>query len=165
VRWSFFQLIDTMPFSFNRVILSTLADIDFLALLALTGSSSSLYHYILDQVVTTSNFLSFLQKNQYALHHDNQYRLFTPEEIMWLIRAFNTLQRRHGSGFYEEPIGLLGPLLSCIPINVFENQLPKDYKIPGPPDRKGRIRGFFTVKDIRWQHSMRLETSWMHFPT
>jgi hypothetical protein len=154
-----------MPFPCNRVILSILADVDFLALLTLTGCSASLYHFILDQVVTSSCFLHFLHGNQYTLHHDDKYRLFSQKEIMLLFRVFNTLQRRHGSSFYEETIGVLGPLLSCIPIKMFEKQLPNDYNIPTPPDRKGRVRGVFTLEHIRDQYNIRLQTSWMHLPT
>jgi hypothetical protein len=40
-----YQLIDSMPFPLNRVVLSTLAEVDFLALLALTGSSATLLLY------------------------------------------------------------------------------------------------------------------------
>lgn len=154
-----------MLFPLNRVILSALAEADFLAVLTLTGSSASLYHYILEHVISASNLLCFLRKNQYALHHDSNFRLFSQEEIILLLRAFNTLQRRHRNDFFEETVGLLGPLLSCTPISIFEKPLPSGYSYPLPPDRKGRIRGSYSLESIREHYSIRLEKSWMHSPT
>jgi hypothetical protein len=154
-----------MPFPLNCVVLSALAEADFLAVLALTGSSASLYHYILEHVINASDLLCFLRKNQYALHHDSNFRLFSQEEIILLLRAFNTLQRRHGNEFYDKSVGLLGPLLGCTPMSVFEKPLPSDYSCPLPPDRKGRIRGSYSLESIRWHYSIRLKKSWMHSPT
>src|SRR6266496_853575 len=122
-----------MPFPLNHVVLSTLADNDLLAVLALMDVSSSLRQFILDQVLTSSVFCRCLRENQYVLHHDAKFgKLIPVEHVAWLCRAFETLRKRHGQLFYDETFGLLGPLLGRLPFEAFQNApgIPRDFCIP-----------------------------------
>jgi hypothetical protein len=157
---------DPMPLPLNRVFLTSLADVDLITVLVLTEVSSSLYHFILEEVLTISALCRFLRKNQYVFQPDQAYfRLFSNQEIILLHRAFEALRRRHGECFYQQTVDCLGPLLGRTPFAVFERpDLPADFAVPIPPNRKGRHRGLYRLESIRRDYSFILEKSWMHHP-
>ena len=146
--------------------MNALAVNDLFAVLALADVSSTLRHFILDEVLTSSLFCRFLRENQYALHHNAGFEKLLPvKHVAWLSRAFETLRERHGRCFYEKTFGLLGPLLSLMPFTAFQNTppLPKDFFIPSR-DRKGRLVDCYTFESIQWDYFCRLTRSWIHQP-
>jgi hypothetical protein len=157
-----------MPFPHNQVVLGTLADIDILAVLALTDASGSLYHFILEQVINPINLCSFLYRHQYVLHNDNfgnTGRLFSNREVVLIYRAFEAVRIRHEDGFYDEVKPFLGALLARIrrlPHEILEKSLPSDFGIPNPTKRQRRIKGLYDLKWIRQDYDFRLRISWMH---
>lgn len=155
-----------MAFPINTVVLATLADIDFLAALALAEASSHLQHLILDHVITITHLCRFLRKQQYVLFHDDYHLLFSDQEVVRLLRAFERLRLRHDDFLYEKVVEFLGPLISRIPLHVFENpvSLPPDFAIPHPPDRKGRPRGYYRLDSIRCDYDYTFQRSWIHRP-
>ena len=160
-----FPQTNLMPFPHNRVILSALVDVNFLATLALTNISGSLFHLILDQVITRATLSRFLRENQYALHHDNFNRLFSNKEILLLYRAFEAVRSRHDN-FYDDVKIFLGPFLARIwklSHNIFEKSLPSDFQITTPTSI--RFRYVYNVRRICWDYEVRLSTSWMHYQT
>src|SRR5208282_2746052 len=146
------------------VVLSALADVDFLATLLLAGTSKTLRDLILDQIVTMATFSRFLREHQYVLHHDKFGRLFSSEEIVWLHQAFETLQNRHGPSLYEETFSVIGPLLCRIPFKIFKASpgLPPDFSIRENPDKKGRSRGVCGLSSLELLYKFRLDISWLH---
>jgi hypothetical protein len=150
-----------MALPLNRVFLAALADVDLLTVLALTEASSSLYHFILEEVLSISALCQFLRKNQYVFHHDQAYfRLFSNQEIILLHRAFEALRRRHGEYLYQRTVDFLGLLLGRTPFAVFERPgLPADFAVP-----LSRHDGLYTLECIREDYSFILERSWMHHP-
>ena len=155
-----------MSFPINRVVLSTLADVDFLAALALTETSATLCKFILDHVVTMSTFSRFLREHQYILHHDKYERLFSFEEIIRLHRAFGALQSRHGVPLYEETFSVLGPLLSRTPFKMLKKSpgLPQDFSMSEPTDISGRSQGSCSLSTLELWYYFRFRSSWLHNP-
>ena len=155
-----------MPFPINRVILSVLADNDLLALLSLMDVSNNLRLFIQDQVLTSSLFCRFLRENQYVLYHDvKSGELIPTKHVAWLSRAFETLRKRHGKHFYDDTSDFLGPLLSRVPFEAFQNipRVPEKFPI-ADFDGKGRQIALYTLEDMTWYYKGRLESSWMHQP-
>ena len=70
-----------MRFPLNRVVLRALADVDFLAALALTGTSATLRMFIFEEVLIISTLARFLHENQYVLRHDIYHTIFSDKEI------------------------------------------------------------------------------------
>ena len=114
-----------MPFLLNPVVLTTIANVDLLAILALAEVSSALGHFIHDQVITSSLFCQFLRKNQYLFHHNAEFGKLVPvEHISRLHRAFKSLQARYEEQFYNQIFPYLGPLLALTPFKTLENTPP-----------------------------------------
>ena len=159
-----------MPIPLNRVILDTIAEVDFLACLSLTNTSNTLRSFILDNVITPTSLCRFLQANQYLLHHDIYRRFISPHEGACLRRAVETLRHRshrNEDSFYTKILPTLGPLLAITPQSYFERTPPLDpgFRVPGIPDRKGRRFGFIVLDVIREMYEYRLlQWSWLHFP-
>jgi hypothetical protein len=155
-----------MPFPTNRVVLESLIDIDFLACLALTDTCATLYDIILEQVVTLPKLCRFLRENQYALHHDHYHQHFSDKEVALLHRAFEVVQTKHGETLYDKTNGILGPLISRTPFELFKNSpaLPDDFTMKTAPDRKGRqfAAGLWMIE---WGYEIPLLRSWMHNPS
>ena len=154
-----------MLFPHNRVILSALADVDFLATLALTDVSASLYHLILDHVITRITLSHFLREHQYVFHHDNFNRLFSNKEVLLVYRAFEAIRNRHDE-FYDDVKTFLGPFLARIwmlPHKILEKPLPSDFQISTPTNT--RYPELYCIESIRWEYNIRLCTSWMHYRT
>jgi hypothetical protein len=157
-----------MTFSLNRVVLSCLAEIDLLAVLALADTSSTLRQFIHDQVLTSSLLSRYLRGDQYVLHHDAQYsRLIPSQQVAYLVRAFETLRSRNSETakrIYDESIGCFGPLLGLIPFDTFRQSppLPDDLSIPDH-DRNGRPQKY-TIEKAYWDYFDRLIKSWIHSP-
>ena len=154
-----------MPFPLNHVILSLLADNDFLALLTLMDVSNKLRLFILDQVLTSSLFSRFLRENQYVLHHDSTFGEIIPAKYVALLsQAFETLRKRNGEHFYDDTYDFLGPLLSHLPFKAFQKpdpHLPEEFP---NFDRKGRRNMMYPLEQIACDYTYRLERSWMHHP-
>jgi hypothetical protein len=97
----------------NKIILETIGEFDFLALLALTETSKTFCHFIRDHVVRLNDLCRFLQQNQYAFHHDDKGVLFSKSDIFLLHWAFKVVKDRHGDALYKKVIGFLGPFISA----------------------------------------------------
>ena len=97
----------------NKIVLDTIGEFDFLALLALTRTSKTFCHFIRDYVVGLSNLCRFLQQNQYAFHHDGEGVLFSGTEISLLHWAFKAVKDIHGDALYDNAVGFLGPFISA----------------------------------------------------
>ena len=135
-----------MPFPLNNVVLSALADIDLLAAVALTDTSSRLHHFILEQVITTSHICRFLRKYQCVLQHDLHHRMFTNKEIAWVHRAFEAVRHRNGPFLFRNTIDLLGPLISRTPFTLLQ-------KVPR-----------YLLHQIESDYLSVISQSWMHLP-
>jgi hypothetical protein len=148
-------------FLLNRVILNTLAEIDFLSLLTLTTTSWMFHDYIYENVVTKSIFCRFMRKNQYTLYHDTfRTPIFSHDETLLLIRAFEVLQHRHGESFYYDDIRtLVGLLLAHVPLKAFQKSgFPSDWSLQIKNDE-------LTMEHVDNFYYNRFKTSWMHrFP-
>ena len=155
-----------MPFPLNHVVVNALAEVDLLAALVLAYTSSSLHHFIFEQVLTISMLFRFLREHQYVLFHDTYAHLFTDQEVACLHRAFEELQKRHGESLYGQFVGVLGPLLGRTPLKLFQKSpgVVLDISIPNPPDHKGRPGGVFDFTDVCFCYSHRLATSFLHRP-
>jgi hypothetical protein len=151
-----------MPFPANRLVLESLIDIDFLACLALTDTCATLYHIILEQVVTLSNLCRFLRENQYALYHDQNHQHFLDKEIVLLHRAFEVVQTKHGEALYDKTEGILGPLISRTPFKLFKSSpaLPDDFEIKAREGPQWPVR----LEGIEHGYEIPLARSWMHHP-
>jgi hypothetical protein len=112
-------LTQIMTFPLIREILCALAEVDLLAALTLTETSATLYHFIFGQVVTAPLLCSFLQQNQFALHHDIYGSQFSHHDIALLHRAFEFFRHREND-FYDKTIPFLGPLIAHTPLRAFE---------------------------------------------
>jgi hypothetical protein len=97
----------------NKIILETIGEFDFLALLALTETSETFCHFIRDHAVGLNNLCRFLQQNQYAFHHDGEGILFSKNDIFLLLWAFKVVKDRHGDALYNKVVGFLGPFISA----------------------------------------------------
>jgi hypothetical protein len=98
-----------------RDILSALGAVDFLATLALTETSGTLYHFVFEQVLTPTMLWEFLRQNQFALYHDISGSLFSNRELLLLHRAFEVLRKRQ-TIIYDE---LSIPLLRALHVRLF----------------------------------------------
>jgi hypothetical protein len=124
-----------MPFPLNAAFLNRLAELDFLATLALTDVSGSLHHFILDQVINVSLLTGFLKKNKKALIFDVDDRTgskfrktVTAQEIILLARACTALQRRMDHDeLYAAMKDYLAILLRTCPFAALVNPDLKDY--------------------------------------
>jgi hypothetical protein len=152
-----------MTFPLIREILCGLAEVDFVAALALTETSATLYHFIFGQVVTARLLCDFLQQNQYALHHDIYGSQFSNREIALLHRAVEFFRHREND-FYDKIIPFLGPLIAHTPLRAFETSP----RIPGTalaPDMRyadGSFSRGIRMQDLRNVYARILETSWLH---
>lgn len=137
-------------------------------MLALTDTSGSLHHLILEQVIDRTILSCFLRRNQYVLRNDNFGnfgRLFSNKEATLLYRAFEAVRNRHDDRFYEHVKPFLGTLLARIwqlPRKILEKYLPSDFGIPNPTKRPGYIKGLYHLDWIRRDYDSRLSVSWMH---
>ena len=134
-----------MHFPLNRVVLRALADVDFLAALALTGTSATLRMFIFEEVLTISTLARFLHENQYVLRHDVYHTCFSDKEIASIHTAFTALQQRHGDELYHATVGSLGALISRTPLTVFR-------KFPCIPN------------EFEECYELSFSESWMHRP-
>jgi hypothetical protein len=149
-----------MPFPLNYVFLRALAQWDLLSTLALANTSKTLHDFIYETVLGTFGLISFLRRNQYALHHDSgsDVRLFTKAEIGLLLYAFKILQMSQGELLYQMTLPFIGPLISCLPWNSF-------MKVEVSPQADVLIGEEKILGDhFNYLYKSRLDTCWMHRP-
>lgn len=123
----------------NRLVLEGLADVDPFAAMALTDTSSSLRHFIFDEVIAFTRLIDFLRRHNYALHHDLYHGFLSNKETRWLLAAFEAVRQRHGKKLYEAAFDLLDPLFKRIPVTAFLlDNISSDISFPGTLTRRGR---------------------------
>ena len=160
-----------MVFALNRVVLSSIAEINLFAVLALADTSATFRKFIHDQVITTSILCRFLREHQYLLHHDADYFHLVPRQhVVWLCRSFETLRQRDSETakcLDDDTFGILYPLLSLIPFKVFKSittALPADLSIPEHEWNGKSVLGNYNLEMAHLDYSVRLGLSWLHEP-
>ena len=108
---------------FNAVVLQRLVEIDILAALSLTNTSSSLSRFILNTLVSVPMVCKFLRENQYTLFHDIDHLEFSSSDILLIVRAITVFQGRHNHDeLFMELREYLGILLARVPKSILFNE-------------------------------------------
>ena len=149
-----------------REIFCVLGKIDLLALLALTETCSTLYRYILEQVLTSGMLCGYIRQNYYVFYHDIFESLFTNQEILLLHRAFEVLRKRKAI-VYEDSISVLGALLARTPLRTLEKKQTLRAKPWNPKvllyDRSSQDQ--IPINDRRTTYSCLSEIPWLQLPS
>jgi hypothetical protein len=153
----------------NWAVLRILADVDFLAVLALTDTSASLHYFVLEQIISSKSLCNFFREHLCVLRHDNFKRsflrrkgLFSNKEVVLLCRAVEAVRRRHDT-LYTEVRCFLSPLLARLRWlpglwQILEKPLAADFQIPVMlTKRRKQVPGIYKLEQIRHDYFLRLE--------